>query len=139
MSWTCAKCGKTFARDNQGHFCERVSQAEFLAPCSAEVQQLYLRLLEHARSQLSVREQFTKKAATWYAPSETVFLVTHPKKKWLDSFYYLPDESPEFPVYKTHWSRNGKRCAHYLRFQDDEDLDESLLRRLKESYAFAMR
>lgn len=137
MSWECPKCGKIFARDNQGHFCERVSQTDFLEMCTPEVADLYLAFLDHARTRFEVREQFTRKAVSWYAPSHKVFLVTHHKKRWLDSFYYLPDEYPEFPVHKTLWSMDGKRCAHYMRFQEAEDLDQTALNRLAEAYEYA--
>ena len=138
MSWTCPKCEKRFSRDNQSHFCEKVTQKEFLHHHNEEMGAYYLEFLAWAQQHFEIREQFTKKAVSWYAPNDRVFLVTRLKKRWLDSHYYFGEEILEFPVFKTLWSEKGDKCVHFMRVHDEEDLDEGCRRRLEEAYVFAM-
>jgi hypothetical protein len=138
MSWTCPKCDKRFSRDHQSHFCEKVSQAEFLSLYSEHSVSLYLEFLAFAQQHFEIREQFSRKAVTWYAPNDRYMLVTRLKKKWLDCYYDFSAEILEFPVYKTAWSEKGDKCHHFFRLHDSEDLEEGLRRRLEESVAFAL-
>ena len=64
--------------------------------------------------------------------AETTFLVARPMKSALDLKFYLTQPTDEFPVYKVDaWAG---RFVHGIRLFEISDVDEVVLKLLKQSY-----
>jgi predicted transport protein len=61
------------------------------------------------------------------------FLAVKPKKTHLDIEFVLNEKVEEFPIYKTFQATKSK-CAHFVRLESQEEVDEQLLSWIKNAY-----
>lgn len=64
---------------------------------------------------------------------EGTFLAIKAKREWLDIEFLLNRELNDFRIHKTFWATKS-RCAHFIRLETPDDVDDQLLLWLKESY-----
>ena len=133
MAWTCTYCGKSFAKENQSHKCEKVSVEELFENRAAHLPDLFEGLKGILEQIGGFRVTTSKKAITLYAPSHKAFLGIELKKKFLDIWFILEEERDEFPVFKVV-KPSKYRFAHYVRLAQEEDLDVLPVHLIKEAY-----
>ena len=78
-----------------------------------------------------VRINSVKNAILFQAKSN--FLAVKPKKTHLDIEFVLDEKVDEFPIYKTFQAIKSK-CAHFVRLESQEEVDEQLILWLKKAY-----
>jgi len=61
------------------------------------------------------------------------FLAVKPKKTHLDIEFVLDEKVDEFPIYKTFQATKSK-CAHFVRLESPEEIDEQLILWLRKAY-----
>ena len=121
MSWTCSNCGKTFAKENQSHKCEKVELATLFENRAPHLESLFEGLLAQLAGIGEFEITTSKKAITLYAPSHKAFLGVDLKKKFFDIWFVLGESYEEFPVYKVV-KPSTYRFAHFVRITQHEDL-----------------
>ena len=133
MAWTCTLCGKSFAKDNQSHKCEKVSLETLFENRSPHLADLFNELKRLLVQIGSFEVTTSKKAITLYAPSHKAFLGIELKKKFLDIWFILEEDRNEFPVFKVV-KPSKRRFAHYVRLAQEEDLEVFPLHLIQEAY-----
>src|SRR6266852_9039149 len=129
--WTCSKCGRQFANQNQSHACARSTLAEHLEGKSPELLALYLRLeaVIQGLGPVIVNPEKTRIAFQVRMSFAAVTL----KRQWIDGHVVLARrlESPRFRRIETISPRN---LVHSFRLTTLDDIDEEFMAWLAEAY-----
>ncbi len=133
MAWTCQRCGKTFAKENQSHKCERVELASLFEGRSPHLEGIFEEMLPLLQQIGPLTVTTSKKAITLYAPSHKAFLGIELKKRFLDIWFTLEEKYDEFPVFKVV-KPSKYRFAHYVRLSYLEDLETLPLHLIEQAY-----
>lgn len=133
--WTCPECGKKFRNKNQWHSCYRLSLNDHLKNKPGNIQNTILLLIRNIEQfgplQLNpVKSSIQVKAGA-------TFLSIRAKKDLVELEFQLSRSIEDFPVHRVV-RISGKRYLHFVYIQDPEDVDETLLDWLKESYGLVM-
>ena len=128
--WTCSKCGRQFANQNQSHACARSTLAEHLEGKSPELLALYLHL-EAVIQGLGPVIVNPEKTRTAFQVRMSFAAVTL-KRQWIDGHVVLARrlESPRFRRIETISPRNH---VHSFRLTCLEDIDEEFVAWLAEA------
>ena len=133
MAWTCSTCGKTFAKENQSHKCEKVELSTLFEHRAPHLVDLFEGLVSQLKGIGEFEVTTSKKAITLYAPSHKAFLGVDLKKKFFDIWFVLNEEREEFPVYKVV-KPSKYRFAHFVRITQEEDLNMLPLHLIQMAY-----
>lgn len=133
--WTCPECGKKFRNRNQWHSCYRFSLDDHLIKKSENIRSTILLLIRNIEQfgplQLNpVKSSIQVKAGA-------TFLSIRAKKDHVELEFQLGRQIDDFPVHRVV-RISGKRYLHFVYIQDPDDVDETLLGWLKESYGLIM-
>ena len=130
MPWTCPKCTRTISRPNAWHQCVNRPLESVFKNKQPIVYSLFKQLNQQIKKWKGVKASATQNCIVYVA--ETTFLIIRPMKSALDLKLYLSQPVEEFPVYKVDaW---GGRFVHGIRLFDNGDLDDAVLKLLKQSY-----
>ena len=132
MHFICPKCERPLTKANSWHYCKKISFEDLLKGKPPELIAVFDKLLAEVTSWTGVSASATKACVVFIA--EKTFLVVKVMKRELDLKFVLPEESDDFPIYKKQ--AYGKKLEHYIRLQDEEDLDGDVFRLLKAAYHF---
>ena len=133
MPWTCPKCGKTFAKNNQSHKCEVVKLEDLFEGRAAHLPELFEQFIVALQPVGDFKITTSRKAITLYAPSHKAFLGIELKKNFLDIWFVLGNKADEFPVFKIV-QPSKHRFGHYVRLASEEDLEFLPLGLIKRAY-----
>lgn len=131
MTWTCENCHRTFKYKNQSHSCMQVDLDEFLQRSDPVIQKLCKKTIETIQQFGKVEVSPVKNAII--ISSNSTFCALKPARKWLNLEFVLDQPVDEFPIYKV-MQVSKYRFAHFIRLENNEELDEQLVKWLKESY-----
>jgi len=131
MAWTCPDCGKQFRNTNQWHSCASRSIDDHLRNKTPEVRRIVERLLEDTGAFGAVTISPVKTSIQLKAGA--TFLSIRPRKDHVEIEFQTTSERSAYPVYKSiRISKN--RVFHAAILEEECDIDEGLLQRIKESY-----
>lgn len=133
MPWTCYKCNKTFAKDNQSHICEVIEIDSLFEKKAPKVKETYEKLLSSLEGIGNFSITATRKTITLYTEGSRVFFMIQPKRQWIDIWFLLDKEMQEFPIFKVV-QPSKHRFAHFIRLESVEDAEMLPLRLIQQSY-----
>lgn len=133
MPWTCPNCQRVFKSNNQGHSCVTKSLNEHFTRKEPQVYTTYLKLESYLKSFEAIQISPVINAILF--SSKSTFLAIKPKKSWLDLEFILDYEANEFPIHKIV-SVSKTRFAHFVRIQNETDIDDQLTSWIKKAYEF---
>lgn len=131
MNWICPECGKSFRNKHQWHSCYKLSIEDHLKMRPPRIRELVFLLISEIRQFGSVDINPVKSVIQVKAGA--TFLSIKPKKDHIELEFQLDETIDYFPVHK-YVIISGKRTLHYIYVQEKEDIDDQLLRWLRQSY-----
>lgn len=126
----CPECHRPLTKPNSWHYCRQVAIEDLFINKPAGLITVFDKLLAEVSSWAGVSASATKNCIVFITAK--TFLVVKVMKTELDLKFMLPQETDEFPIYKTQ--AYGKRIDHYIRLRDEEDLDGDVFRFIHQSY-----
>ena len=130
--WTCPKCKRLFKRKDQQHSCVLITTESLFDKRPSELKKLYDRISKEVKKFGDCREE-TVKLDTILFKTKSSFLGIKVKKDHLVIEYFLDHLEDVPPVFKyLQTSRN--RVVHYVAISDREDINQQLIRWMKQSY-----
>ena len=130
MHFVCPKCDRPLTKENSWHYCKKVSIDDLLQNKPASLVLAFDKLFAEVGNWPDVSASATKSCIV-FITSKT-FLVVKVMKSELDLKFVLPEENDEFPIYKRQ--AYGRKLEHYIRIQDESDVDRDVFRFIKQSY-----
>ena len=130
MHFICPKCDRPLTKANSWHYCKKTSIDDLFLKKPAALKVLYQKLEKEVLKWEGVSASATKSCIVFIAAK--TFLVVKVMKNELDLKFVLPQETEEFPIYKT--AAYGKKIEHYIRLVEDDDLDADVFRFIHQSY-----
>jgi hypothetical protein len=128
--WTCPRCRRQFKNRNQSHSCGPFTVERLLDGKPQEVVELYERLDDLIRRCGEVVVAPTKTRALFKV--RTVFASVAVSKNWLDVVFVLGRRLKNRRIKKAQEEYPG--IVHFLRIENEEDLDADLVSWLQEAY-----
>ena len=134
MPWICPKCGRQFKYATNYHSCVRVNADKHFMNKEPNVRTVYDKILREAKKFGKVNISPVQTSIMF--KNVSTFLGINLRKDSLDISFFLPEETNEFPVYKTF--RYGKnKVAHSVRLESPSEVDKQLVNWMKISYSLA--
>ncbi len=134
MPWTCPKCERQFKHEIPYHSCVKVNVASHFINKQPNVRAVYNKILKEATKFGTVNVSPVKSGI--YLKRVSSFLGIRLSKTWVDLDFFLPEETSEFPIYKTMRYTKSK-TVHFVRLENPKEVDRQLVRWLKISYDLA--
>lgn len=130
--WTCPACGRTFAREGQGHLCLPVNQ---LGDYLAALPDGHRAVTEAVIAVFAGLEDIVVEAADvgLFFKTSRKFAQLRPRRKWLVLIVLLRRKLDDPRVRSTIRATNSA-IAHNVRLETPEDIDEDVRGWLIESY-----
>lgn len=129
--WICPSCGRIFRNTNQDHSCMITDLESHFVNKQQQVIDTFVKIKNEVLKLEGVRINSVKNAILFQAKSN--FLALKPKKTHLDIEFVLDEKVDEFPIYKTFQATKSK-CAHFVRLESPEEVDEQLILWLRKAY-----
>jgi hypothetical protein len=129
--WKCPECGRSFKNTAQRHRCERVTTADQLKHQSADVLEIYKRIIR-AVDKLGPYTFSPIKDYIMLKHTST-FLTIKPRKKYLDISFFLAKKTEEFPVFAS-LPASKHRVRHAARMEKPADVTRAVVNWIKASY-----
>ena len=132
--WICGECGRKFARNKQSHSCIQ-NDPEYLFIGKGDlIRNLYNVLISRVK-EFGEIEVF---AVKWNLTIRrlTTFLSIMVEKNHLTLVFISLEPIEEFPVYQNH-QRSAKRFSNVMKIESVDEIDEQLIRWLKEAWELA--
>ena len=131
MLWNCPKCNRQFKHATTYHSCVKVDADSHFINKAPNVKAVYEKILKEVRKFGKINVSPVKSSIMLKNASS--FLGIKPGKAFVDLDFVLPEETHEFPIYKTmKYSKN--KVIHFVRLESTKEVDKQLLRWLKISY-----
>ena len=135
MHFICPKCNRPLTKERSWHYCKQINIDSLFQGKPKELLLLFDKLMAEVGSWPGVSASATKTCVVFITAK--TFLVVKVMKQELDLKFVLPQETDDFPIYKT--VAYGKKLEHYIRLREEEDLDNDVIRLLKASYQMMKR
>ena len=129
--WNCPNCGRSFRNTNQDHSCMITDLESHFVNKQQNVIDTFEKIKNEVMQLEGVQINSVKNAILFQAKSN--FLAVKPKKTHLDIEFVLDEKVDEFPIYKTFQATKSK-CAHFVRLESPEEVDEQLILWLRKAY-----
>jgi len=129
--WTCPDCGKKFRNKNQWHSCCRFSLDDHLINKSESIRSTIFLLIREIKNFGPI--QINPVKSSIQVKAGATFLSVRVKRDHVELEFQLSRQKEDFPVHRVV-RISGKRYLHFVYIQEPEDVDETLLGWLKESY-----
>jgi hypothetical protein len=130
--WTCPRCRRQFKNRNQAHSCGQFTVEQLLDGKPQDIVELYDRLERLIGSCGEVVVAPTKTRVLFKV--RTVFATVAVSKNWLDVVFVLGRRSRHRRIKKAQEEYPG--IVHFLRIENEEDLDADLTSWLQEAYDY---
>jgi len=134
--WKCPECGRRLANANQRHSCGRWSVETHLEGKSAEVVEMYHRIVEMARSCGDVVVEPVKTMIEFKAPAS--FAAVAIGERWIDLHLMLPNMQNTPRILK-QLKVSPEILEHTVRLKSIRKLDDEIQLWLCEAYEAAQR
>lgn len=134
MPWNCAKCGRQFKHATTYHSCVRVNPDSHFIGKKPNVKKVYDKILKETKKFGNVNVSPVQSGIM--LKNASTFLGIRLGKTWLDMDFFLPEETNEFPIYKTMRYSKSK-TVHYVRLENPKEVDKQLIGWMKISYNMA--
>jgi hypothetical protein len=129
--WTCLSCQREFKITHQQHTCKEYSLDLHFGKRNPEVRASFEALM-HALPKIGKSVLHSSKT-TLSLRNKATFVTLCPEKKQLKLVFALARVADEFPVVRTReFSKN--KIAHVIYLDGADQVDEQLIRLLKEAY-----
>ena len=130
--WHCDKCGRDFANRNQSHACSKGDLEHHFKDKSAEIRELYDRVVAVLETIGPVRILPEKTRIAFQVRMS--FAQVTPRQRWLDGHVVLARrlESPRFRRIETFSPRNH---LHAFRLTEPSEIDEEFRDWMVEAYS----
>jgi predicted transport protein len=122
--WNCPNCGRSFRNTNQDHSCLITDLESHFVNKQQNVIDTFTVIRDEVMKLEGVKISSVKNAILFQAKSN--FLAIKSKKSHLDIEFVLDEKVEEFLIFKTVQKTKSK-CAHFVRLEWPEELDEQLL------------
>ena len=136
MLWTCPKCHRQFKYATSYHSCVKVNPENHFINKKPNVKAVYEKILNETRKFGNVNISPVKSGIL--LKNISTFLGIKLRKDFLDIEFFLPEETNEFPVYKTFRYTKSK-VVHYVRLENPIEVDKQLVGWIKISFLLAGR
>ena len=130
MSWMCPKCERTLKNANQWHCCINQNIDNLFEGKADELVYAFDKVLSYVVDLGDVEISATKNCVVFFKTQ--TFLVIKPMKALLNIKFYLQEPWEGYPVFKT--ARYGKQHEHHIRVSSVEEVDETVLYLIKQSF-----
>jgi hypothetical protein len=129
--WKCPKCGEKFVTANMWHSCGQHSVKQLFAKSEPCVRRMYSKLAKMARACGPVRVIPQKTRLVFM--TRVRFVAVYPRKSTLEIGIELPERTlhPRFHKIESYTRRMH---GHYLRVENESQLDAQLQRWLRRAY-----
>lgn len=134
MPWICPKCGRQFKHATNYHSCVKVNEDIHFINKKPNVLKVYEKILKETKKFGKVNVSPVKSGIL--LKNISTFLGMRLKKDSLDIDFFLPEETNEFPIYKTFRYTKSK-VVHYVRLENPKEVDRQLVNWMKISYRMA--
>jgi len=131
MAWTCPQCHRQFRNKNQAHSCALTDPDTHFLACSPQVEASCRLLLDKVKEFGRINITSVKNAIL--ISSKSTFLAIKTKKDHAGIEFLLDHEISEFPINKT-FRVSRSRVAHFIRIGEPGDVDEQLMRWIRQAY-----
>ncbi len=137
MTWICPTCGRTFRNKHQDHSCAVTPIETHLNNKPAHIVRLFEILSNYILGiDRSIRRISVKNAILFATVGN--FIALKPRTRWLEIEFNLEREMDVFPIHKTLKITKYKYC-HFLRIDDEEDINQQLYDWLREAYEVSIK
>jgi predicted transport protein len=130
--WTCPKCGRTFKRKDQQHACTLISKENLFAKRPPELKDLYIKIVKEVKKFGDYREETVNPDVIFFKTKST-FLAVKVKRDHLDIEFFL-DHLEDVPPVSKYLQTSKHRVAHVVPIDRSEEINEQLIRWIKNSY-----
>lgn len=130
--YVCPKCEREFAKPDMKHWCTEETVDDILAKSSDEVVLAFDAVLV-ATAEWEPNYVGAAKRAIVFS-KETAWMIARPARRWLDLIVKFPDQRRRGFVHKIRPHYSGKLHEHVVRLRGVDDLDEAVLRFLRDGY-----
>lgn len=134
--WQCPRCGNLFVTKNMWHSCTMLELDESFARSSPEMRTLFDRLLEKVQEcgPVIVIPQKTRVALQVLVR----FMTVMPRKDHLVVEFWFTKERHDYRFFKVEKYAN-RTYGHFVRLENETDLDEDVKRWIRTSYRIGER
>ncbi len=130
MNWKCPKCERTLKNANQWHCCINQDIDNLFENKSQELMLAFDKILSFVFEIDNIEISATKNCVVFFKTQ--TFLVIKPMKNVLNIKFYLKEPWQHLPVFKV--AKYGKQHEHHIRISTMEEVNETILRFVKQSY-----
>ncbi len=132
--WICPECGRKFARNRQSHSCVQYDpEIQFMGK-SPKARELYDLLINRIRTFGDIEIYGAKWDITVRRLS--TFLSVMAGKAHLTVVFLSDRPIDDFPVYNS-FHHSARRWSNAVKIESPEEIDDQLIRWLKEAYDLA--
>lgn len=132
MPWICPKCNRLFKHKTTYHSCVKVNAGMHFINKQPNVKEVYEKILKETKKFGKVNVSPVKSGIL--LKNVSTFLGIKPGKTFIDVDFFLPEETNEFPIYKTlRYTKN--KVVHYVRLESPKEVDKQLVTWIKTSYS----
>lgn len=129
--WKCPKCGERFVTAKMWHSCGRYSVKDLFAQSEPKVQRIFRKLAGMARA-CGPSRMIPQKTRLVFM-KRVRFAAIYPRRANLEIGIELPQRSPHPRFHKIE-TYTRHMHGHYLRIENEEQLDAQVQEWLRESY-----
>ena len=134
MPWICPKCNRLFKHATNYHSCVKVNADIHFANKKPNVKAVYEKILKETKKFGKVNVSPVQSSIL--LKNVSTFLGIKPRKDSVDIDFFLPEETNEFPIYKTfRYTKN--KAVHCVRLESPKEVDKQLVNWMKISYSMA--
>lgn len=132
--WTCPNCNRRFKNNKQSHMCSTKEIGELFENKPDDLVLAYDQLVQI----VSQWEPFSAGAAVHsiVITSNQAWLIVKPMKKMLDIKFY--HDSPIESERIKRITNYGKKYAHHIRIQHEDELDEEVFELLRMGFDYSL-
>ncbi len=134
MPWVCPKCGRQFKYETSYHSCVKVDAGKHFLNKAANVKAVYEKIIRETKKFGKVNVSPVQSSIM--LKNVSTFANMRLMKSCVDVDFFLPEETNEFPVYKTFRYTKSK-VVHYVRLENPSEVDSQFINWLKISYSMA--
>ncbi len=130
MSWVCPKCERELAKENQTHYCARVSVDSLFKGRSADLVLVFDKLLAEVADWNDVFVSTSPNCIVFV--HRKTFLVVRPMQKVLDVKFYSLTAQTGFPIINS--TLYSGKYANNVRLKTVAELTPQLFKMIHQSY-----
>jgi hypothetical protein len=131
MSWTCPECKRSFRNPGQSHSCELFPLEKHFEKRPPVFREIFDTILDALGAGDGLQINSMKEVIT--LAQRSTFLAFRPRKDYIELEIINDTEIDEFPVFKT-FRISKKKVVLYIRVQDLSEIDDQLLRWIRNAH-----